>query len=75
MRAAGRFSKAARHSSVSTRAAGRCSKSSKKLLEGTGNLHRHVKLKSKSDLETAALRALLKAARARREKAGQTSRK
>jgi hypothetical protein len=26
----------------------------KKLLEGTGKLHRHVKLKSKSDLETAA---------------------
>jgi len=47
----------------------------KKLLEGTGNLHRHVKFKNKSDLETAALRALLKAALARREKAGPTSRK
>jgi hypothetical protein len=47
----------------------------KKLREGTGELHRHLKLKSKSDLETAALRVLLKAALARREKAGQTSRK
>jgi hypothetical protein len=46
----------------------------KKILEGTGKLHRHVKLKSKSDLETAALKALLKAALARREKAGQASR-
>jgi hypothetical protein len=42
----------------------------KKILEGTGKLHRHVKLKSKSDLESGALKALLKAALARREKAG-----
>jgi len=40
----------------------------KKLLEGTGKLHRHVKLKSKSDLGTAALRALLEAALARRSR-------
>jgi len=40
----------------------------KKLLEGTGKLHRHVKLKSKSDLGAAALRALLKAALARRSR-------
>jgi hypothetical protein len=39
-----------------------------KLLKGTGKLHRHVKLKSKADLETAALKSLLKAAIARREK-------
>jgi hypothetical protein len=38
----------------------------KKFLEGTGKLNRHVRLRSKSDLETAALRALLKAALARR---------
>lgn len=38
------------------------------LLEGTGKLHRHVKLKSKADLETAPLKSLLKAAIARREK-------
>jgi hypothetical protein len=36
----------------------------KALLEGTGKLHRHVKLKSKSDLENVALSALLKAANA-----------
>jgi hypothetical protein len=42
----------------------------KKILEGAGKLHRHVKLERKSDLETAALKALLKAAPARREKAG-----
>ena len=45
-----------------------------KLLEGTGKVHRHVKIKSKSDLRTPALRTLLKAAHkatlARREKAG-----
>ncbi len=41
-----------------------------KKLEGTGKLHRHVKLKSKSDLETAALRTLLQAALARRERSG-----
>jgi hypothetical protein len=44
----------------------------KKLLEGTGKLHRHVKLKSKTDLETAGLKALLKAALARRERLGLT---
>jgi hypothetical protein len=32
------------------------------LLEGAGKLHRHVKLKSNSDLERAALKALLKVA-------------
>src|SRR5882672_3269762 len=46
----------------------------KKLLEGTGKLHRHVKLKNKSDLESAALTSLVKAASvaaiARREKTG-----
>jgi len=51
----------------------------KKLLEGTGKLHRHVKLKSKSDLENAALKSLLKAAIAaamtRRERAGQKAKK
>ena len=36
----------------------------KKLLEGTGKLHRHVKLKSKSDLAVAGLKSLLKAASA-----------
>jgi Domain of unknown function (DU1801) len=40
----------------------------KKLLEGTGKLHRHVKLKSEWDLQNAALRNLLKAALARRER-------
>jgi len=44
----------------------------KNLLEGAGKRHRHVKLKSKSDLESAALKSLLKAASAaattRREK-------
>jgi hypothetical protein len=33
-----------------------------KLLEGTGKMHRHVKLKSQSDLKNAALKSLLKAA-------------
>jgi hypothetical protein len=47
----------------------------KKLLEGTGKLHRHVKLKSKTDLERAGLKALLKAALARREKLGLTTMK
>jgi len=46
----------------------------RKLLEGTGKLHRHVKLKSKSDLARAGLKSLLKAASAaaiaRREKTG-----
>jgi hypothetical protein len=47
----------------------------KKLLEGTGKLHRHVKLKSKADLEKAGLKALLKAALARRKKLGLTTKK
>lgn len=46
-----------------------------KLLEGTGKLHRHVKLKSKADLESAALKSLFKAAIARQEKASQKARK
>src|SRR5271170_8124404 len=50
-----------------------------KLLEGTGKLHRHVKLKSKSDLESAGLKSLLKAssaaATARRERTGQKAKK
>ena len=46
-----------------------------KLLEGTGKLHRHVKLKSKADLETAALKSLLKAAVARREKTARKANK
>jgi hypothetical protein len=41
-----------------------------KLLEGTGKVHRHVKLKSKPDLENPALKAVLKAALARRKKLG-----
>ena len=41
-----------------------------RLLEGTGKVHRHVKLKTKSDLQTPGLKALLKAAMARREKLG-----
>jgi hypothetical protein len=32
------------------------------LLQGTGKVHRHVKIKSKSDLQAPALKALLKAA-------------
>jgi hypothetical protein len=44
----------------------------RKILEGTGKVHRHVKLKSASDLKTQALRALLKAALARRERMGLT---
>ena len=47
----------------------------KAILEGTGKLHRQVKLKSQSDLESAALKSLLKAAVAaaitRRENTGQ----
>ena len=39
-----------------------------RLLEGTGKLHRHVKLKSEADLKKTALKSLLKAAVARREK-------
>ena len=46
-----------------------------KLLEGTGKLHRHVKLKSKANLETAALKSLLKAAVARREKTARKANK
>jgi Domain of unknown function (DU1801) len=49
------------------------------LLEGTGKLHRHAKLKNKSDLESTALKSLLKAAiaaaDARREKTGQKAKK
>jgi hypothetical protein len=41
-----------------------------KILEGTGKLHRHVKLKQAADLEAPVLKALLQAALARREKAG-----
>jgi hypothetical protein len=36
-----------------------------KLLEGAGKVHRHVKLKEKSDLKRPALKALLKAGVAR----------
>jgi hypothetical protein len=39
-----------------------------KLLEGTGKLHRHVKLKSVSDLKGAALKSLLRAGIARWKK-------
>lgn len=50
-----------------------------KLLAGTGKLHRHVKLKSRSDLESDALKSLLTAAISaavrRREKAGQKEKK
>ena len=46
-----------------------------KLLEGTGKLHRHVKLKSKADLEKAALKSLLQAAIARRQKMPQKPKK
>ena len=44
------------------------------LLQGTGKVHRHVKIKSKSDLKAPALKTLLKAAHkatlARRGKIG-----
>jgi hypothetical protein len=40
------------------------------LLEGTGKVHRHVKLKVRADVENPALKALLKAALARRKKLG-----
>jgi len=33
-----------------------------KLLQGTGKVHRHVKIKSKSDLQAPALKNILKAA-------------
>jgi hypothetical protein len=50
-----------------------------KLLQGTGKVHRHVKLKSKSDLESAALKSLLRASSAaatvRREKTRQKAKK
>jgi len=39
-----------------------------KLLEGTGKVHRHVKLKQKSDLQRPALKALLRAGVERWEK-------
>lgn len=46
----------------------------KKLLEGTGKVHRHVKIRNKSDLQAPGLKTLLKAAHkatlARRTKAG-----
>jgi len=38
-----------------------------KLMEGAGKVHRHVKLKSESDLKIPALEALLKAGVARWE--------
>lgn len=45
-----------------------------KILEGAGKVHRHVKLKSKSDLENEALKSLVRAANSaaivRRAKAG-----
>jgi Domain of unknown function (DU1801) len=45
-----------------------------KLLEGTGRVHRHVKIKNKSDLRAPSLKTLLKAAHQatleRREKTG-----
>jgi Domain of unknown function (DU1801) len=48
------------------------------LLEGTGKVHRHVKLKSNSDLQNNALKSLLQAAHdaaiARRENARPTRR-
>ena len=47
----------------------------KKILEGTGKLHRHVKLTSESDLENAALRNLLKAALGRRDRLKLTPKK
>ncbi|MGA3090384.1 MAG: DUF1801 domain-containing protein [Terriglobales bacterium] len=49
------------------------------LLEGTGKLHRHVKLRSKSDLDSAALKSLVRAAveaaLRRREKTGRKASK
>ena len=41
-----------------------------KLMEGTGKVHRHVKLKSAADLKNPALRDLLVAALDRRKKLG-----
>jgi hypothetical protein len=50
-----------------------------KILEGTGKVHRHVKLRSKADLERAALKSLLLASNAaaitRREQAAQKPKK
>jgi hypothetical protein len=46
-----------------------------KLLEGTGKLRLHVKLKSKADLQSAALKSLLSAAIARREELAQKLKK
>lgn len=46
-----------------------------KTSERTGKLHRHVKLKSKADLQSAALKSLLSAAIARREELAQKSKK
>jgi hypothetical protein len=40
------------------------------LLEGTGKVHRHVKLKVRADVNNPALKDLLKAALARRKKLG-----
>jgi hypothetical protein len=45
----------------------------KKILEGTGRVHRHVKLKNESDLKSSALRALLKAAGTRARGAGENN--
>jgi hypothetical protein len=38
-----------------------------KLLEGTGKLHRHVRIQSEADLKSPALRALLEAAVTKRK--------
>jgi hypothetical protein len=50
-----------------------------KLLEGTGKVHRHVKLKSKSDLEASGLKSLFKTANAaaigRRARTGQRAKR
>ncbi len=45
----------------------------KKLLTGTGKLHRHVKLKGPSDLKSPALKSLLKAASAAAIVRGETT--
>jgi len=41
-----------------------------KLMQGTGKVHRHVKLKTAEDLKNPALKDLLRAALARRKKLG-----
>jgi hypothetical protein len=46
-----------------------------KLLEGTGKLHRHVKLSSKEDLESSALKSLLRAAIRHRQLLAQKQKK